>query len=112
MTQAQAAEVDIVVYRSSRHALMFVYLPASSPSSPSSPEEDPSADLSVLPEALLTRFGTPVYSLSFKLTLDRKLAMADPAVVLQAIQDQGFYLQLPPTLRMAETPDARNPHER
>jgi len=103
-----AVKIQVETYRSSRHELMYVYLPARAD------VDTPSADLSVLPEALLQRFGTPVYALSFELTADRKLAAADAGQVLAAIKEQGFYLQMPPTLhveRTTQTPDARNPHE-
>ncbi len=101
-------EIPLEIYRSSRHELMYVYLPARAE------VETPSADLSVLPEALLQRFGSPVYTLSLDLTPERKLAAADATQVLAAIKEQGFYLQMPPTLnveRTTQTPDARNPHE-
>lgn len=102
------ANIPLEVYRSSRHELMYVYLPARAD------VETPSADLSVLPEELLKRFGTPVYALAFELTPERKLAAADAGQVLSALKKQGFYLQMPPTLhveRTTQTPDARNPHE-
>ena len=93
------------VYRSSRHELMYVYLLAQ-------PEQDaPSADLSLLPEVLLERFGRPVYAFSFELTQGRKLAAADADQVRAAVAERGFYLQMPPTLSTTETPDAVNPHE-
>jgi len=108
--EAQALEV----FRSSRHELMYVYLranPDTQGANPDTIEQQSSADLSVLPEALLERFGTPVFSFAFVLDQDRELATADARTVLQAVQEQGFYLQMPPTLHPGETPDARNPHE-
>ncbi len=49
-----------------------------------------------VPEALLSRFGKPESAMMLMLEPERKLARADAAVVLQAIRDQGFYLQMPP----------------
>jgi len=94
MTQSIAAPaIPLEVYRSSRHDLMYVYVPAR-------PDvETPSADLSLLPEALIERFGSPIYTLSFELTVDRNLAAADPELVRAAINEQGFYLQMPPSLQ-------------
>jgi len=104
-------DISIEVFRSTRHELMYVYVPARLDREE---DEAPSADLSVLPQTLLERFGSPVYALSFELTPGRKLAAADAEQVRTAIAEQGFYLQLPPTLhveRTIQTPDARNPHE-
>ena len=114
----RAKEVPLEVYRSSRHELMYVYLPTRPEIVDHAADESGSAgaraDLAVLPQALLERFGTPIHTLSFVLTSERKLAAADAADVMTAIREQGFYLQMPPTLhveRTTATPDARNPHE-
>ena len=95
---------------------MYVYLPASEQTGDGSQieqfdSEEHHADLSVLPEVLLQRFGTPQFSFCFELTPERVLATTDAGTVHAAIVDQGFYLQLPPRVMAAETPDARNPHE-
>ena len=47
-----------------------------------------------LPDALRALFGTPVHSMDLLLTPERKLARTG-AQVLAAIDDKGFYLQLP-----------------
>ena len=49
-----------------------------------------------LPEALQETFSDAVLVTRFKLTADRKMARADAKVVMQAIREQGFYLQMPP----------------
>jgi len=51
-----------------------------------------------VPDALLARFGELAPVMTVLLTPERKLARADVAVVLASIQDQGFYLQMPPTV--------------
>lgn len=71
------------VYRSRRHPDMYVYL-------------DRALDDAELPEALLARVGTLEFALTFELTPQRRLARADPRKVLDAIGEQGFYLQMPP----------------
>lgn len=49
-----------------------------------------------VPEELLERFGEPVFTLSFNLTEDRKLAREDTKTVIKNLQEQGYHLQLPP----------------
>ena len=71
------------VYRSSRRQEMYLYV-------------DASTDLARVPEALLERFGRPVEALSLMLAPDRTLARADAARVLEQIEEEGFYLQMPP----------------
>jgi Uncharacterized protein conserved in bacteria len=52
--------------------------------------------LSRVPEELLARFGTPREVLTLKLHPERKLARAKAPDVLAAIDERGYYLQLPP----------------
>lgn len=59
---------------------------------------DAESDLSRVPGPLLERFGRPVEALSLLLTADRPLARADAARVLACIEDDGFYLQMPPAV--------------
>jgi uncharacterized protein YcgL (UPF0745 family) len=49
-----------------------------------------------LPEALLTRFGEPQPVMLLQLAPGKKLARTDAEQVLAAIDEQGFYLQMPP----------------
>ena len=53
-------------------------------------------DLSRVPEALLEQFGTPEFALSITLTVERRLANANAAEVLEQIEAGGYYLQMPP----------------
>lgn len=48
-----------------------------------------------LPEPLRTVFGEPVHALDLILTPDRKLARTTGKAVLEAIDSQDFYLQMP-----------------
>ncbi|GAB5449983.1 MAG: YcgL domain-containing protein [Halioglobus sp.] len=50
-----------------------------------------------VPEQLLATFGEPQELMLLTLEPGRRLARADAAEVLQSIECQGFYLQLPPT---------------
>ena len=49
-----------------------------------------------VPAALLDRFGKPETAMVLMLEPSRPLARADAARVLAAIEQQGYYLQLPP----------------
>ncbi len=73
------------VYRSSRKQEMYLFVDA----------ED---DLAPVPAALLERFGKPLEALSLMLTADRPLARAEASRVLECIETDGYYLQLPPVL--------------
>lgn len=51
-----------------------------------------------VPEALLEKFGEPELALTIDLHPTRRLAREDPVKVIAAIDQNGFYLQLPPQL--------------
>jgi len=70
------------VYKSIKKADSYIYLN----------EKD---NFEKLPEQLLMLFGKPEFTLEFDLTVDRKLALADAQQVLQSLDDQGYYLQMP-----------------
>jgi len=57
---------------------------------------DFSDELARVPEALLNQLGDMVEVMSLKLNADRRLARADAGEVLEQIESNGFYLQLPP----------------
>ena len=71
------------VYRSPKHEGMYLYV-------------EKSDGLQRVPEELLQRFGTPQQAMTLVLHSERKLARADINKVLAALDQQGFYLQLPP----------------
>jgi uncharacterized protein YcgL (UPF0745 family) len=48
-----------------------------------------------IPEQLLRIFGTPQFTLEFELTEDRKLSQAEAKQVMQNLDIQGYYLQMP-----------------
>jgi uncharacterized protein YcgL (UPF0745 family) len=72
------------IYRSSKEDGLYLYV-------------DKTEDLSRVPEQLLRQFGKPELAMKLLLSPTRKLARADVNSVLLAIQEQGFYLQLPPS---------------
>ena len=53
-------------------------------------------DFSAVPEALMKTFGTPILVTLINLATKEKLAMADLDKVKDNLNEQGFYLQLPP----------------
>jgi hypothetical protein len=72
-----------VIYKSSKKAQTYLFVK----------QRD---DFSDVPEALMLTFGTPVLVTIVDLAKKEKLAMADIQKVRQALQQQGYYLQLPP----------------
>ncbi|WP_404362290.1 YcgL domain-containing protein [Marinobacter sp.] len=51
-----------------------------------------------LPETLQSAFGKPVHAMDLIMTPERKLAKVSGDKLLSAIEDQGFYLQMPERL--------------
>lgn len=78
-----STSVECSVYKSEKMEFAYLYI-----------NED--ADLSELPGDLLQSFGEPQWVMNINLTAERKLALANAADVLSALQDPGFYLQMPP----------------
>jgi uncharacterized protein YcgL (UPF0745 family) len=48
-----------------------------------------------IPKKLLLLFGKPKFTIEFELTVGRKLALADANQVMQSLNEQGYYLQMP-----------------
>ncbi|MCW4152357.1 MULTISPECIES: YcgL domain-containing protein [Halomonadaceae] len=71
------------IFKSSRKEEMYLYV-------------DKRQGLTHVPEPLLTSFGKPQALLTMILTADKKLARASAADIIEAIDSQGFYLQMPP----------------
>ena len=51
-----------------------------------------------LPRELQNSFGTPIFVMDLTIDEQRSLARADPLMVLSALEETGFYLQLPPVV--------------
>lgn len=71
------------VYLSSRQDEMYLYVAKAK-------------GLADVPQQLLEHFGAAKRVLSLVLTPDKKLAWAEAPKVLEAINNQGYYLQIPP----------------
>ena len=54
-------------------------------------------DFSKVPESLLVMLGTLEKVMDLTLDETKKLANADTKIVLEQLNDQGFYLQMPPS---------------
>jgi len=79
----------VEVFKSTRKAEAYLYV-------------ERGTALDKLPEGLRAVFGQPQSVLSLKLTPERKLARYTGAQVLAAIEEQGFFLQLPPENRSSD----------
>ncbi|MEX0446076.1 YcgL domain-containing protein [Xenorhabdus sp. SGI246] len=72
-----------VIYRSPKREQTYLYI-------------EKKGDFSRVPEALLKAFGQPQFSMMISLAERKKLANADIEKVKVALNEQGFYLQVPP----------------
>ncbi|MFV8781554.1 YcgL domain-containing protein [Microbulbifer sp. SA54] len=71
------------IYRSPRESDMYLYV-------------EKSQGMQRVPEKLQALFGKPIHVTTLLLTAERKLARADVDKVMNALQEQGYYLQMPP----------------
>lgn len=71
------------VYRSKHRHQTYLFLPKAD-------------DFSEVPESLTKLLGETEFSFRFELTETRQLILADAAEVLRNINENGFFLQLPP----------------
>lgn len=55
-------------------------------------------DFTRVPETLLNMLGELELVMTLDLTGRRRLAQVDPQQVMQLLQSQGYYLQLPPSI--------------
>lgn len=71
------------VFRSNRKQGIYLYLP----------DKD---DWSAIPDNVVKLLGTTELVIELELSPERQLARTTGAEVMHAIEQQGFYLQLPP----------------
>lgn len=72
------------IFRSPRKPEMYLYV-------------DKAQGLTAVPDTLLAQFGEPQPVMVLALDAGRKLARAQAVEVLEKIESQGFFLQMPPT---------------
>jgi len=77
------------VYRSTRKEFTYLYLADT-------------MKIEDLPESLRKLFGEPELVMVLDLSVTEKMANSEPEIVIQNLQDEGFYLQLPPRLPIEE----------
>jgi len=82
-TYTSKSKQFVSVYKSGKREEMYLYV-------------ERGADFKTLPEPLMASFGAPLHVLDVVLTPEKKLARADARQVLDALYEQGFYLQMPP----------------
>ena len=61
-------------------------------------------DFTRVPEDLLSMLGELTLVMSIELTEARKLAQADVQRVMQLLEEQGYYLQVPPRPELGDNP--------
>jgi uncharacterized protein YcgL (UPF0745 family) len=77
--------LDCWIYKSPHKDEMYLYMPLKD-------------DFDAVPDALLQRFGPPVFVMELGLHPGRRLAREDVNTVMSNLIDQGFHLQMPPEL--------------
>jgi uncharacterized protein YcgL (UPF0745 family) len=55
-----------------------------------------------LPADLLRMFGEPAFVMELELSKESRLARVDASKVIQGLEQEGFFLQLPPELPTEE----------
>ncbi len=76
-------KIDCYVYKGKREPDTYLFVG----------QED---DCSRVPDELLNMLGELERVMALELSREKKLARSEAATVLKAIEEQGFYLQLPP----------------
>ena len=83
MTSTTTQRIKVWIYKSSRRAETYLYLP----------RQDDFADV---PPALLQAMGRLQFVMELELHEKRPLARASVEEVMRRVSEQGYYLQLPP----------------
>lgn len=77
------------IYKSSKKDEMYLYVARNSDET----QQDP---LHNLPEMLKIAFGRPIFVMQLDLQPERKLARVSTLQVLDALQNKGYFIQMPP----------------
>lgn len=81
------------IYRSSKKEGMYLYVPSPSQALIDSNEFDP---LQVLPDIMRQAFGRATFVMDLLLSAERKLARVNVLHVMDGLQENGFFIQMPP----------------
>ena len=76
--------MNSAIYRSTRKPDSYLYIERLN-------------DFARVPSSLLAMLGELEFVMEVTLGVERKLAQADPLVVMTQLQERGFYLQMPRT---------------
>lgn len=71
------------IYKSNKKADLYLYL-------------DKQDDFSSVPGTILKSIGQPEYVMQLEITPERKLARENAADVINGINENGFFIQMPP----------------
>jgi uncharacterized protein YcgL (UPF0745 family) len=77
------------VFRSDKKSETYLYVSAA-------------ADFDDLPANLRRMFGEPAFVMELELSKESRLARVDASKVIQGLEQEGFFLQLPPELPTEE----------
>ncbi len=92
--------MQVTVYRSSVKEGLYIYMGLET-------------SLDSLPAPVMKQLGEPEKALEFDLTQERQLPNADAKEVLESIESQGFYIQMPAEVDvealLARVSDANSP---
>jgi uncharacterized protein len=69
---------------------------------------DKEAGIDSIPDKLRRQLGEVELAMTLLISEDKKLARANAKEVLQAISENGFYLQMPPVLHSAGDTEMQN----
>ncbi|MDE2421709.1 MAG: YcgL domain-containing protein [Gammaproteobacteria bacterium] len=87
------------IYRASKRDEMYLYVPARADEGSQNDAESDHSEydpLAKISDALKRAFGRPTFVMRLELTPERKLARVPVLSVIEALETQGYYLQLPP----------------
>ncbi|MFM8342673.1 MAG: YcgL domain-containing protein [Methylomonas sp.] len=72
------------IYKSLKKDELYLYL-------------DKKDDFSAIPDSLMQSFGRLSFVMALELTPERKLARENSEKVIESLNNQGFFVQMPPT---------------
>ena len=84
-------EIECAVYKSQKKDETYVFIPTTTP-------------LSDLPEELLKVLGQAEKIMTLNLTPEKKMARGNASVIMNSIEEQGFYLQMPENPQINKNP--------
>ena len=77
--------MKVTVYKASQREYLYVYVAEA-------------VGLDKVPKALLTQFGEPTAVMTLELAAGQQLARVRAEEVMAAVEDKGYYLQMPPVI--------------